>query len=45
MFDVAEDPNEVRNIYGTPAASRVLPELSKTLAGLQADAGLPPTPE
>ncbi len=40
LFDIAEDPDEVRNLYGTPEGIRVLPEVLKALERLRAEVSL-----
>jgi len=39
LFDIAEDPNELRPLYGTPEGNRVLPGLMKMLERLSAGDG------
>ena len=36
LFDLTEDPDEMRSLYGTPGARGVLPEVSRLLERLQA---------
>jgi N-acetylglucosamine-6-sulfatase len=35
MFDIAEDPDELRDLYGTTEGNRVLPEVLRTFERLQ----------
>jgi hypothetical protein len=36
LFDIREDPNELRNLVGTAEGNRVLPEVLKALERVQA---------
>jgi N-acetylglucosamine-6-sulfatase len=40
LFDIVEDPDELRTLYGTAEGNRVLPEVLKMLERLQAGEGL-----
>jgi N-acetylglucosamine-6-sulfatase len=39
LFDLAQDPEEQSNLYGTSAGQRLLPEVERRLAELQAGVG------